>query len=460
MIPQRIAKQRTKFTDAVVVGKDILELLSSAMYVDPLSIFREYIQNAADSLDQAIELGHFRNGQNPRIEVTIDPVTRSVIIRDNGTGISKSAFKRTLTSIAVSRKRGSAARGFRGVGRLSGLGYCQTLIMRSKSVDDTVVSCMHWDCRRLRELLRDPAELSLGEILHEIIETYPMETDGAPSHFFEVEMQGVVRCKNDILLNKDALERYLAQVAPVPFHPSFSFAKDIESFLVEHKISKTYKLAINETPVFRPFRDTYEARSNVHGKFTGLDFFKVPGLSTDIDALGWILQSDYLGAIPDRHGIEGLRLRVGNIQIGDSRLLDSRFPEPRFNAWTVGECHVVSQKITPNARRYDFEDTPHYSNLLGHLIPKAKEIAKACRECSLQRAKERQSLLSHVRDQNGPKIDWVNARTIISKQLEKPLSATHKKDFLKLLRNGNPTYYQVFNFLVNQNPNPNSNLTK
>lgn len=32
----------------IVVGKDILELVSSAMYVDPLTIYREYIQNAAD----------------------------------------------------------------------------------------------------------------------------------------------------------------------------------------------------------------------------------------------------------------------------------------------------------------------------------------------------------------------------------------------------------------------------
>ena len=32
----------------IVVGKDILELVSSSMYIDPLTIYREYIQNAAD----------------------------------------------------------------------------------------------------------------------------------------------------------------------------------------------------------------------------------------------------------------------------------------------------------------------------------------------------------------------------------------------------------------------------
>ena len=35
----------------VLVGKDILELLSSSMYVDPMTVYREYVQNAADALD-------------------------------------------------------------------------------------------------------------------------------------------------------------------------------------------------------------------------------------------------------------------------------------------------------------------------------------------------------------------------------------------------------------------------
>ena len=36
----------------VEIGKDILELLTGAMYVDPLTIYREYVQNAADAIDE------------------------------------------------------------------------------------------------------------------------------------------------------------------------------------------------------------------------------------------------------------------------------------------------------------------------------------------------------------------------------------------------------------------------
>ena len=30
---------------ALIIGKDILELLSTSMYVDPMCLYREYIQN-------------------------------------------------------------------------------------------------------------------------------------------------------------------------------------------------------------------------------------------------------------------------------------------------------------------------------------------------------------------------------------------------------------------------------
>ena len=44
-------------SDPIIVGKDILELLSSSMYIDPMSLYREYIQNAADAIDEACSQG-------------------------------------------------------------------------------------------------------------------------------------------------------------------------------------------------------------------------------------------------------------------------------------------------------------------------------------------------------------------------------------------------------------------
>src|SRR5438094_773735 len=151
-MPPNISAQpkRVRFSGPVTVGKGTLELLSSGMYVEPLSIYREYVQNAADSLDEAKDLGLRLDSSVPSVAITVNPTERWVKIRDLGAGIRQSLFTKALTAIGESKKRGTIARGFRGVGRLAGLGYCQQLTMRAKYSDDTYVSCMYWDCRRLK----------------------------------------------------------------------------------------------------------------------------------------------------------------------------------------------------------------------------------------------------------------------------------------------------------------------
>ena len=121
----------------IVVGKDILEVLSNAMYVDPLAIYREYIQNAADAIDEARRTSVLSLKETGTVEIEIDIEKRTATIRDNGTGISAAEFESRLTSFGASVKRGTNSRGFRGVGRLSGLAYCQELLFRSRSAGES-----------------------------------------------------------------------------------------------------------------------------------------------------------------------------------------------------------------------------------------------------------------------------------------------------------------------------------
>ena len=116
----------------VVVGKDILELLSTAMYLDPLSILREYVQNAADAIDCASAQGLFGVEDAGRIDLEIDPDNRELVIRDNGVGVPAADVERVLASFGASDKRGKGLRGFRGVGRLGGLGYARALTFRTR----------------------------------------------------------------------------------------------------------------------------------------------------------------------------------------------------------------------------------------------------------------------------------------------------------------------------------------
>jgi molecular chaperone HtpG len=111
-----------------------------------------------------------------------------------------------------------------------------------------------------------------------------------------------------------------------------------------------------------------------------------------VAAIGWVLHHGYAGALTPATGIKGLRVRCGNIQIGDDRIFEELFLEPRFNSWTVGEVHVVDPRILPNGRRDHFEQNAHYQNLLTHLTPLARELSRRCRTSSIKRNRYREFL--------------------------------------------------------------------
>lgn len=433
--------EKTKFSGSIVLGKDIFELLTSAMYVDPLSIYREYIQNAADSIDQAQDAGLYGRANRPVIEVLLDQGTRNATIRDNGAGIATSSFIKTLTAIGGSGKRGTTARGFRGVGRLAGLGYCQEMILRTKAYGETHVNTMHWDCRRLREILRAEGELDANDVVREVVTTEKTKASTPSEHFFEVELCNLVRLKNDVLLNEATLEEYLSQVAPVSFNPEFSFGREIHAFLERHGASQSYDIRVNGKTTFRPHIDRFEARRGVVSACCGIETVEIGGLSSGIDAVAWIVHTDYAGAIPDRVRLGGLRLRAGNIQIGDKRLLDSVFHEPRFNGWCIGECHLISTKLVPNARRDDLEQNLHYANLLNQLSPIAKKVSRLCRERSSQRARERMQVAQDP--SANQQVPWSKAKEFLYKHSKKSISSGHRTKLRSLSSSEKATYGDV-----------------
>ncbi|MER9764003.1 hypothetical protein [Mesorhizobium sp. M0138] len=117
----------------------------------------------------------------------------------------------------------------------------------------------------------------------------------------------------------------------------------------------------------------------------GLEVTEIPGIDAEVAAVARVLHHDYEAAIPPRNARKGLRLRAGNVQVGDHALLEELYPEPRFNAWSVGEVHVIDRAIVPNGRRDHFEQNAHYHNLLNHLTATARNIARRCRTSSIRR---------------------------------------------------------------------------
>lgn len=372
----------------IFIGKDILELVSSSMYVDPLTIYREYIQNAADSIDEAKEKGILGPRTLGRVDITLDLTERRVLIHDNGAGVPNGQFARRLTALGGSQKRGTSARGFRGIGRLAGLGYCQELIFRSRALGDHVVQELHWDCRVFKKLLQDHSyHGSVCEIIQEVATLKKLPGDNWPEHFYEVEMVKPVRIKNDLLLNSEAISSYLSQNACVPFSPEFQFGKQIRSFLKKHLQLSELNIFINgcDDPLYRPYRDTYTYGDGKRDEFIEAEFQIVGGSNDKPAAVVWLLRHGYHGSIPSSEGIAGLRARKGNIQVGSPRIFADSFPEPRFATWTVGEVHIIDDRVLPNGRRDEFEQNAAYSHLTNQITPIGNEIAKLCRTSSIVR---------------------------------------------------------------------------
>ena len=395
MINAAAASAETIQEAAVFVGKDVLELLSSSMYVNPLVIYREYVQNATDAIDDAVAAGLLSSVDDGLIEISLDHIDRRVVIRDNGTGVPNTDFPARMLSFGASAKRGTGARGFRGVGRLAGLGYVQTLVFRSKAPGDTRVMEATWDMLTVKRMLvSSTGNTDLKTVVRKAVTLKTVGTDDYPAHFFEVELVKPRRIANDRLLNEVEIASYVGQTCPCPLMPAFSHGRKVAKLLAPHgRASRSYKIHINgaSDPVYRPYRDevTYSdtKTGSMSKKMTPIIIEKAD--DQGLAAVGWFVHHDYQGAIPASQGIRGLRARVGNIQIGNERLFAEVFPEDRFCSWAVGEVHILDDRIVPNGRRDAFETSMHLDHLITHLRLVGAAIARECRLASQKRHRRR-----------------------------------------------------------------------
>ncbi len=417
---EKIKQKPKKITKNIVVGKDVLELLSGAMYVNPLVIFREYIQNSADAIDEAINARSLKEKEG-FIEIVLDRENRSIKLIDNGAGLENKEFAKRLAAFGASKKRGTSARGFRGVGRLSGFGYCRELIFRSRSSGDKLVYQLSWDGQKFKQILNDKNYSGdLNDVVKEVTEISMFPSDSYPEHFFEVELKGVIRCKNDLLLNEAEVRSYLEQVTPLPFNPDFKYAREIQDKLDSYGVGKNYTIYLQDIhqssdngkeipmPIYRPFSDSFYISDSLVDEFKGIQFFDLEGLDGEIVAFGWILDHGYHGAFSNQNKLKGLRTRVGNIQVGNNEILSDIFTQTRFNSWSIGEFHIISKRICPNGRRDNFEQNAHYLNLRSQLAPICKDIAKTCHsksairnnikrfECELGKTKDGLKMLNQT----------------------------------------------------------------
>lgn len=304
-----------------VAGKFLLEILTKGMYSNPMHVYREYIQNSTDAIDQAIASG-ILSADEAAIHINIDCGKQTITIRDNGCGISADLAREILLSIGDSLKNGVDERGFRGIGRLAGLAYAKEVQFATSSCGESVKTVMTCDCEKMQRLLQKS-----NKETSDVMETFmaissfeePQPEDQA-SHYFEVRMVGVP--EDSGLLEESAVWNYLAETAPVDF--------DSQKFSQAEKIREHFKENDCPIPCYRILRGSRKlpiyklySRSMSTGQQSRTkdkDFVRNVEFVSDTASdgkplyVGWLAITDFSGTISNE-SVQGIRFRKGNILV-------------------------------------------------------------------------------------------------------------------------------------------------
>ena len=405
---------------ASLVGADILNLVTTGMYHTPLAIYREYIQNSAD----AVEKSKWRD--QGRVEISINPGSNNVKIRDNGPGLSPDQAIRNLIPIARSSKQRGVDRGFRGIGRLSGLAFAEKVTFRTRSKKTQPITEVSWDGISLRANAVSNSDPE--KIIRNCVQVSEIDDSGWPNNFFEVEIEKISRYAADRILNREAVRRYIAEVGPVPMSESFPLAKDVEALFPDENrlLALEVTLEGEEEPIRRMHGSGLKFSEDRKDTFREIERIRIPAVDSEKDAaIGWIAHTSYLGAIPKDMGVRGIRLREGNIQIGDEDVLDPLFKEERFNRWCIGELHVIDSRLLPNGRRDYFDPSPHVRHVENHLESIIHGVVKRCRSASSNRVQSRKlhTVLEHMDSAysiaGSGYLKAADAKALIAEALEK-----------------------------------------
>lgn len=350
----------------IEIGKDIIESLTLSMYEDCRFIYREYIQNAADAIDKAIQKTWLEKGKE-EIHVHIDNDKRQISISDNGTGLEKNRAVEVLCNIAKSTKRRGEDKGFRGIGRLGGLGYCNKLIFETSYKGEPFKTILVWDAELLKLIInnRDTEELA-AEVIERVTQT-TFTKEKEDSHYFNVIMEEVT---SDDLLDIRSVTDYLSMVAPVDIRSNFIFRQKIDDFKKKNGLSlDTYNIYVNDEQIYKLYTSViYEDNNGGKKKVDDIldvDFLLSKDNEGNIIYWGWYTISCLKGQMKPKNIARGIRLRKENIQIGDEEICKkffSKTEDQRFSFYYFGEIHALSKGLIPNSRRDYFGESSECSD--------------------------------------------------------------------------------------------------
>jgi len=360
------------------------------MYSEPLDCVREYIQNAYDSIRAERRNGGLAADKG-EVKVVVDIANKTIRIIDNGRGLEPEEAATYLLDLGASEKAATQDKakenaGFRGIGRMAGITYCDALKFSTSRGNDTK-TVIRFDAKQLRKLTR------AGQTPTTIIDAIGKNVDvreepNEPGNrFFEVALEGI---NDHSFLDHVRLNEYLGEVAPVAFDPQqWRFGEKIMKIARERNFQESLgHIAISIVnpdgdvldDVRRPYKNTLINNAKI------MDVEPLPLDGTHpIEWWGWLAVHSRSAQLKDP--FSGVRLRMHNIQVGDDKTFARYFEgsNVRFNKWCIGEIHIIDPNVVPNTRRDYFESTPEWKRVCAQLRDNAKAIERKIRSESKDR---------------------------------------------------------------------------
>lgn len=369
-------------------GGFILETLTVGMYGESRNAIREYIQNSFDSIQRATDELKILKPREGLIEVMMS--NDALIVRDNGAGLSIRQAADTLTSVGASSKDFRTEAGFRGIGRLAGIVFSDTVTFTTKAKGEKDQTAVIFKAKKMRELMSPTrgGGLSAEQLLRESVSAQTSPASDANAHFFEVKLEGFTDAPEECT-SFSALASFLAQVAPVPYGPTFPFGAQLAAAAKEAKIPiEEVRLTLKDgdnapEPITKLYTTTYDVdEEGGVAEVAECEIFHSPTKSW----WAWVGKKSISGSYVDGR-IRGLRVRSKNIQIDGTDVIREIFQQHaksyvRFQDWYLGEVFVASGRLIPNARRDGFEETNNWKTVRTEFAGVCKELGKQAYELS------------------------------------------------------------------------------
>ena len=333
-----------------VIGVKLLEMLMLKLYSNPRCIYREYIQNALDSINEAVKIGILPQEKDGRVSISI--TKNDICIEDNGTGIRSDKAVKILTDIANSVKNGVDTAGQFGVGRLSGGGYCEALEFETTYLGEDVSTIVSLDTMALRDLIdKKETDISAEDTMRAICTTRAVPAK-KEDHKFIVRLKNVINSR-EILLDIDEIKNYITEYAPIDYSVLFNSLINNcpqTEFVKRHKKIDKIRVSLN---------DYSDIEKGYGVKIVGTDdpiekirYFELPE-HPKYGSLGWgwYAVTEFSVQInEEKDNCVGIRLRKHNISL-EKNILNSCFKESRGNKYFYGEIFITNDNIVPDSGR-------------------------------------------------------------------------------------------------------------